>query len=170
MILKLKEYFKMEPRIETLKAKKLVGKKLKMSLADNKTGELWRSFMPRRREIKNNLNSELFSMQVYDPSYDFKNFNPAAEFEKWAAIEVTDFDSIPADMEQFELQGGPYAVFIHKGAASRGPETFTYIFGSWLPNSDYLLDNRPHFEILGEKYKNDDPDSEEEIWIPVRPK
>lgn len=44
-----------------------------------------------------------------------------------------------------------------------------YIYGSWLPNStEYARDNRPHFEILGEKYKNNDPESEEEIWIPVK--
>ena len=34
----------------------------------------------------------------------------------------------------------------------------------------YTLDDRPHFEILGEKYKNQDPDSEEELWIPIKPK
>jgi AraC family transcriptional regulator len=41
---------------------------------------------------------------------------------------------------------------------------------TWLPSSDYVLDNRPHFEILGEKYKINDPESEEKIWIPVRKK
>jgi AraC family transcriptional regulator len=39
-----------------------------------------------------------------------------------------------------------------------------------LPNSAYELDDREHFELLGEKYKNNDPNSEEEIWIPIRPK
>jgi len=37
-----------------------------------------------------------------------------------------------------------------------------------VPSSDYELDNRPQFEILGQKYKNNDPSSEEEIWIPVK--
>jgi AraC family transcriptional regulator len=35
-----------------------------------------------------------------------------------------------------------------------------------LPGSEYFLDNRPHFEVLGDKYKNNDPTSEEEIWKP----
>ena len=157
----------MEPRIETLSEKKLVGKRIKMTLSDNKTGQLWRSFMPRRREIQNNIGTELYSMQVYDSLY-FNNFNPNTEFEKWAAIEVADFNAIPNEMETFKLAGGLYAVFLHKGAASTGPKTFQYIFGTWLPNSDYLLDNRPHFEILGEKYKNEDPNSEEEVWIPIK--
>jgi predicted transcriptional regulator YdeE len=92
------------------------------------------------------------------------------EFEKWAAAEVSDFDSIPENMEPYVLQGGLYAVFMHKGAASTGFKTFQFIFGTWLPQSEYELDNREHFEILGEKYKNEDPDSEEEIWIPIKHK
>jgi AraC family transcriptional regulator len=43
-----------------------------------------------------------------------------------------------------------------------------YIFNTWLPQSNYQLAPRPHFEILGEKYKNNHPDSEEEIWIPIQ--
>lgn len=140
---------------------------MKMSLSVNRTGELWQSFMQRRKEIKNNIGNDLYSMQVYDPMY-FADFNPDAEFEKWAAIEVSDLHEIPSEMESCILPGGLYAVFLHKGAASTGSKTFQYIFGTWLPDSGYALDNRPHFEILGEKYKNEDPDSEEEIWIPLK--
>lgn len=158
----------MIPRIEILKDKKLMGNRLTMSLINNKTGELWRNFMHIRREITNNLSNDLFSMQIYNVDY-FSEFNPAKEFEKWAAIEVSDFNNVPKDMETFFLKGGLYAVFDYKGS-SNDSSIFQYIFGSWLPNSEYLLDNRPHFEILGEKYKNADPDSEEEIWIPIRQK
>jgi AraC family transcriptional regulator len=160
----------MNPVIKITIEKKLIGKRIIMSLADNKTFELWKSFMPRRKEIRNNLNTDLFSMQVYDKSYDFRNFDPEATFEKWAAIEVSDLDTVPEEMESYSLPEGLYAVFIYKGAASQGTNMFRYIFGTWLPGSDYLLDNRPHFEILGEKYKNEDPESEEEIWIPIKPK
>jgi len=158
----------MEPDIRILPEKMLIGKRMTMNLAENKTSELWRSFMPRRKEIRNCQTSDLFSMQVYDQTLDFGDFNESTRFEKWAAVEVTDFESIPKDMESYIMPEGLYAVFIHKGAAAEGARTFSYIFGTWLPNSDYLLDNRPHFEILGEKYKNDDPASEEEVWIPVK--
>jgi hypothetical protein len=90
--------FDMEPRIETVTPKSLVGKRMKMSLSNNKTGELWRRFIPRRREIQNNLTSEMFSMQVYDQSVRLGNLNQ--EFEKWAAVEVTDFDTIPDGSEK----------------------------------------------------------------------
>jgi AraC family transcriptional regulator len=155
----------MQPILKTLTPKKLIGKKLEMSLADNKTFSLWQSFMPRRKEINNTVSSDLYSMQVYDDSFDFTK--PTQEFEKWATMEVTTFDEIPEGMESFELVGGLYAVFFYKGL-STDTSIFRYIFGEWLVSSEYLLDNRPHFEILGEKYKNNDPNSEEEIWIPVK--
>jgi AraC family transcriptional regulator len=157
----------MQPRIDTIGGKKLVGMKLTMSLTDNRTAELWRSFMTRRKEINNNIGSDLYSMRVYPPSY-FSNFNPATQFEKWAVTEVSDFDAVPDGMEAFTLVGGLYAIFPYKGAASAGGPTFQYIYGTWIPNSGYTIDDRPHFDILGEKYKNEDPESEEEIWIPVR--
>lgn len=140
--------------------------KLVMSFANNKTGQLWQRFMPTRKEIKNNINADLISMQLYGPAFDF---GPNIEFEKWAAVEVSDLTNVPDQMETFLLPQGLYAVFNYKGS-SMDKRIFQYIFGEWLPHSAYQLDNRPHFEVLGEKYKNASPDSEEEIWIPVKPK
>lgn len=158
----------MEPRIEVSNEKKLVGKRLAMSLSDNKTGELWRSFMPRHKEITHNLTNDFISMAIYEPRY-FADFKPTNSFEKWATIEVADFEQVPNEMETFTLKAGLYAVFDYKGS-STAASFFQYIFGVWLPNSIYVLDDRPHFEVLGAKYKNADPDSEEEIWIPIRTK
>ena len=158
----------MNPRIEILQPKKIVGKRITMSFSNNQTFELWKSLMSRRKEIKNKLNADLISMKVYDTSYNFINFDLNATFEKWAAVEVSDFEEIPNEMETYLLQGGLYAIFLHK-SSNTDDKTFRYIFETWLPAStEYQLDNRPHFEILGEKYKNDDPDSEEEIWIPIK--
>jgi AraC family transcriptional regulator len=163
-----KPYKTVMPRIELLNEKKLVGNRMRMTLTDNKTGELWKNFMQRRKEIKNKLNDLLFSMQVYEQLSYFEYFNPETPFEKWAAVEVQAFNSIPAEMETYLLPAGLYAVFVHRGGSATADGTFRYIFGTWLPDSEYELDNRPHFELLGEKYKNDDPDSEEEIWIPIK--
>lgn len=157
----------LEPRIDTLQEKILIGKRLKMSFANNRTGELWRSFMPMRKKVSDTVGTELYSMQIYRPGF-FEPFDPQAEFEKWAAIEVGNIDNIPEDLEVITLPQGIYAVFLYKGAASQGASAYQYIFSTWLPNSPYTLDSRPHFEILGEKYKNEDPDSEEEIWIPIK--
>ena len=157
----------MEPRIENLFEKKLVGKRLTMSLANNKTSNLWQAFIPGRREIYNDISNEMISMQIYNEPLRSGDLNQ--EFEKWAAIEVTDFENVPEKMDSYTLNGGLYAVFPYKGLSTDN-SVYLYIFGIWLPDPDYLLDDRPHFEILGDNYKNGDPDSEEEIWIPIKQK
>ncbi|MFY7909701.1 MAG: GyrI-like domain-containing protein [Emticicia sp.] len=158
----------MNPEIRTLPPKKLIGKSLEMSYINNRTGELWRSFMPQRKDISNKIGSDLYSMQIYDGVFDFQDFNPAKSFTKWAAVEVSEFADIPETMETYTLQGGLYAVFLHKGSSLDFQKTFYEIFAVWLPNSPYQIDDREHFELLGEKYKNESPDSEEEVWIPIR--
>ena len=157
-----------QPEIKKLTEKKLVGMHLTMSLTDNKTGMLWRDFMPRRHEIVNRLNNDVISLQVYPENY-YQNFNPATAFIKWASAEVKDFSSVPDGMHTLIVPSGEYAIFHYKGS-SRDTSIFQYIFSQWLPQSDFVLDHRPHFEILGDRYKNDDPSSEELICIPVKAK
>lgn len=147
-----------EPRLEILPNKILVGKQSRMSFAENRTRELWQSFMPRRKEITNVVNTYLYSLEQYDPHF-FDQFDPGAEFIKWAAVEVSGADHVPHHMDVLVLPSGLYAVFIHKGPASKGVETYDYIFRTWLPTSGYKVDDRPHFALMGEKYKNEEPDS-----------
>jgi AraC family transcriptional regulator len=125
--------------------------------------------MPGRKEIKNNVGLELYSVEVYCPQF-FDKFDPYTEFDKWAAVEVTDFDTIPHEMAAIRSPSGLYAIFLYKGPASEGQKIYEYIFRTWLPNSDFLLDSRPHFAIMGDKYKHEDPGSEEELCIPIKPK
>ena len=153
------------PQIKTFEEIKLVGKRLKMRRNEYKTFELWRSFMPHRTLIKQTAGSELFSASIYDTIAD--RYSDESLFEKWATLAVTTFEAIPPDMETLIIPKGLYAVFHYKGV-NTDPSIFIYIFTKWLPNSSYELDNRPHFEILGEKYKNGDPHSEEDICIPIK--
>jgi AraC family transcriptional regulator len=155
-----------EPRFEQVTEKHVVGMKVKMSLVNNKTNLLWQGFMPRRTEINHVANTNLYSIEIYGPDF-FNPFNPNVEFEKWAAVEVSPVETIPAGMETIVIPPGLYAVFIHKGPPSLGPKTYQYILGTWIPGSPYALDTRPHFAVMGEKYKHDDPDSEEEMWVPI---
>ena len=154
------------PKILTLQEKKMIGMRLEMSLVDNKTSDLFRKFMPRRKEITAMVSDGTYALQ----QYDFMSFTPQFVFEKWACVEVSDFNSIPIDMETVVLESGLYAVFIHKGTTIDFMKTMQQIVQVWLPNSTYEVDNsRPHFEILGKKYLGPmNPNSEEEVWIPIK--
>ena len=152
-----------------MEEKKLAGRCIRMSLQHNRTAELWQGFMLQRKQMTTGTGDVLYSLQRYDPGY-FSAFDPATEFDKWAAAEVSSFEDIPEGMQPLLLPAGLYAVFLHKGAQLTAARSFAYIFGAWLPGSAYELDERLHFELLDARYRNNDPDSEEEIWIPVRPK
>ena len=155
----------MNPIIKIFPTTKFIGKNLSFTYADYRAFELWSSFMPRRKEIQNIIGTELYNIQINPDNFDFQ---PNTPFTKWAAVAVSSFDFIPDEMETLEINEGLYAVFNYKGDQSKAASFFNSIYTEWLPSSEYELDNRPQFEILGEKYKNNDPNSEEEIWIPVK--
>ncbi len=160
----------MQPRIITIPSKKLVGQKLRMSAINDRTFELWQSFMPARNEIPNVINKFLYSVQVFDSEKYFDQFSPEAEYDKWAAVEVPEFVKPPTGMETLVIPEGLYAVFDYKGPANAALSFFQYIFETWIPSSEFAVDNRPHFALMGEKYRGNSPESEEEIWVPVKRK
>lgn len=157
-------------RIEKIERKLLIGLSLNMSLANNRTHELWNSFMPLRKKVTNAVSSDLYSMQIYGENLDFNKPGPTQTFTKWAAIEVNDHSKIPEELLPYVLNGGLYAVFIHTGTARNFPKTFGYIFEKWMPDSRYEVDSREHFELIPETYRPDDPMAKEEVWIPIKVK
>lgn len=157
-----------EPEIITIKERKLVGMKIRTSLSEDRTVELWSTFKPRVKEISNRKNNDFYSVQIFDEVLEFDQFTPQTFFEKWAAVEIESVENLPEGFDLFTLSAGKYARFIHKGPSDTFPETSKYIFGNWLPNSEYQLDSRPHFEIMGERYQVNNPDSEEEVYIPIQ--
>jgi len=159
----------MRPRIVELNSKNLIGTFQEMSLVENKTFSLWKNFMERSKAIVNRSTNDFISLQQYPQNY-FDNFSPNRKFMKWACVEVDPLESIPVGMQSLVLEGGLYAVFDYRGSTEATNTFFQYIFGEWIPDSEYELDGRPHFEVLGSNYKNNDPNFEEEIWIPIKTK
>ena len=139
-----------------------------MSFAENTTGTLWTGVMPGLLQMPGRVGKLLFSCEVYPSSDFFTAFNPSTPFAKWAAVEVATIGGLPDGTEILGVPEGLYAVFAYCGDGSDAADFYTYIFTRWLPTSGYLLDNRPHLAIMGDKYRKGDCKSEEEICIPVR--
>ena len=154
------------PEIANFNQTQLVGISCRMSYIDNQTQKLWETFIPLSKKINHKLTNDFYSLQIFPDNF-FKAFNPTLEFEKWALVPVTETEGNIEPCKSFILQGGLYAVFHHKGIDT---SIFQRIYGEWIPQSHYQLDNRPHFEILGEKYKKGSSDSEEDIYIPICPR
>ena len=154
------------PTLVTTEAQFFLGKRRDMSFAKNGTHHLWSSFMPRRSEIKTAVGMEVYSIDRY-PNGFFDAFDPRQEFERWATVKVSEDSPIPEGMELIKVPGGDYAVFHYQGRPSESPQFFQWVFNSWIPEAGFKVDDRPHIAVMGEKYKGEDPTSEEDIYIPI---
>ncbi len=159
-----------EPNIIELKALTLLGMSIWTSVSENKTFELWSGFKPKVKQIQNKADGLFYSVQQYQKGLAMEEFSPTNVFQKWAAVAVTDSETVLPGLETLHLEGGKYAVFIHKGPATAFYQTSQFIFGTWLPSSAYELDDRAHFERFDKNYHPNDPLAEEEIWVPIKEK
>lgn len=67
------------------------------------------------------------------------------------------------------IEGGKYAVFMHKGAYENFQNTYNFIYGSWLPESGMELRELPGFEkYLNSPDKTKPENLKTEIYIPIK--
>jgi AraC family transcriptional regulator len=121
----------------------------------------------RRHEIQNKVNHDVYIGFVEyiteDDSYTY--YTPS--------IQVSSPDGIPSDMVCRRIPTNRYAVFKYIGlhharntniSSLRG--ILNYIFGDWLPKSEYSHCAPYHFERIDEKVSKNDY-CEVEIFVPV---
>ena len=156
------------PKLIKLDAQRIIGLSRVMSFADDKTSLLWQSFMPRRREIEHTKNVDFISLQLYPEKFMSSGFNVHLLFEKWAAVAVSENAVPPEGMKELTIPEGMYAIFDHQGPANEFQRTTNYIYNKWLPDSDFILDNRPHYEVLPDGYNPRDDDATEQVFIPIK--
>ena len=156
----------MTPKIESIQSKLLVGIRVKTTLTTDNPVVYWKPFKMGLSEIENAITDKFYSVQIMDKMDG--PFTPDTTFEKWAAAEVSHLGNVPNGMETLRLPEGKYAIFTHKGTPASFPQTMQYIFGEWIPNSEYKVDNRPHFEVMDKDYRIDDENAEELVYVPIR--
>jgi AraC family transcriptional regulator len=156
------------PRIEKSKERLLLGFRTRMNINQDTTRELWGRFVKASQAIVGKSGPEWYSVEIYPDSY-FDGYDPDRTFEKWAAVAVEKSAlPQPSGMEELHILEGLYAVFRYEGPASQVHQLYRYIFADWIPGSGFALDPRPHFALMGAGYKGEDPNSREELWIPIR--
>lgn len=126
--------------------------------------------MPKRPAIQQIIDTTLYAVDQYPSPNFFEAFDPHRSFERWAAVPVHTVVDLPEGLESLLLPAGQYAVFTYKGVESQAQAFFQYIYTVWLPTAAYQLADRPHFAKMDARYKGEDPDSEEEFWIPIEPR
>ena len=71
-------------------------------------------------------------------------------------------------MKHKKIKGSKYAVFLHKGSYSGFQELYDYIYGVWLPDSNYELHDLPCFDRYLNSPDETKPENlKSEVYIPL---
>lgn len=101
--------------------------------------------------------------------YDDPSSTPRDALRADACLTVPDGMTPSGELQLREIRGGRYAVTLHVGPYAELHIPYTWLYGTWLPQSGEEADNAPSIE----EYLNDArtvPASElrTEIWLPLR--
>ncbi|WP_420588332.1 AraC family transcriptional regulator [Bacterioplanoides sp.] len=152
----------MEPEIVEQPAIKIVGIATQYDDGDLSLPKLWSAFRPYRDSIPNRVGSDFFG--IYE-CYEEDDDN--TRFVYICSAQVENFDDVPDGLITRELDAQTYARFTHTGPIARLEDTLRYIWGSWLPKSDYQYADKPDFELLPAGFNDADPNNKIYLNIPV---
>ena len=136
---------------------------------ENEIGRLWGRFNrfwdARQADIRQVVNENVgFELHVEPVEYAETKC-----FYVMVGVEVSDPAGLPLELSVKVLPAGTYAVFCLRGPeiTSNWPDA---IYQGWLPRSGYEEAHKFTVERYdGARFKGvDDPESELEIWVPVR--
>ena len=91
----------------------------------------------------------------------------ALPFTYMAAFALDADDPAPEGLETRSVPANQYAVFTHRGPVMAIQDTYTAIFGTWLPPSGYRRAEGPDFELYDERFDEEEMSGEIDIYVPV---
>ena len=150
----------MEPRIVERAAFTVVGMMVRGKAGSDEIPRMWEALNPRVHEIQDRVGEEV----AYGISANMDE--QSGEFDYIGGFEVGRGGEIPEGMVRFEVPGGTYAIF--RTTLPRLGETFLYAYRTWVPQSGHELTGGPDFELYDEKFDPQDPESEFDVYIPIR--
>lgn len=162
MLHHLQNRLAMEPEIVTRSEMKVVGIAHQYLEEDLDIGTLWSAFQHHVNKIANRVGSDAFG--IYEEYYETED---SVGFSYICSVEVSNFDDVPEGMISRIIPEQMYAVFRHGDSLSFLPETLKYIWGSWLPKSNYEYVDKPDFELYAPGIQDEDPDHIIFLYIPV---
>lgn len=158
------------PAIVELSAIKVAGIRGETTLKDNKLAELWQEFNKRSAQIPHRpIHGRAFGICEACQDNSVYSMSDEVVFTEVAGVEVESFAGVPEEFVQKVIPGGRYAVFTHTGSLRQLPQTFHYIWGTWLLTTKEEMDDREDFELYDHRYLGyDHPDSQIDLYIPLK--
>ncbi|MCC7530485.1 MAG: AraC family transcriptional regulator [Candidatus Melainabacteria bacterium] len=166
MMLHLEEGLTMQPEIVEHDEELVIG--MGSSFAENpfwQINKLWDKFSKRENEIPNLSGN--YALGVCMPKHQDIPVKEGDTFVYIAGRPVSTLDEVPEGMVAVKIPRRKYAKFTHKGALTNLPHTVNYIWGTWLPKSEYKHSNSPDFELYDERFDVKSLSGEIDIFVPI---
>lgn len=164
------DYSNLSPEIVMLEPKYIAGFRFCMSIENNNTINMWEKL--NAQLVKQNyisMNNNRYSIYETGDTCSQNTFNKNSEATLFIGIETTPDNHVPKGMKLKEISGGKYSKFIHKGTVENLIYTYYYIWGIWLPNSNFQLDDRDDLECYTEKFLGAENEASQiEIYFPLK--
>ncbi|MFN2747973.1 effector binding domain-containing protein [Bacillus sp. z60-18] len=77
-------------------------------------------------------------------------------------------EEVPEPLVYFKIPEGKYAIFDVKGPSASVQNTRRFIYGTWLPNSNYERKEGPDFEVTDVCQSSYPDDMRMKVYIPIR--
>ena len=113
----------------------------------------------------NSLNCK--EMRSFGIVYDDPDVVETSKLRYDACVSKTKEVELKNGVELKQIEGGKYAIFLHKGSYESLIETYTAVFGSWVQeNNVELRDAPPIEEYIVADVKPEDLRTE--LWVPIK--
>lgn len=126
---------------------------------------LWSQFMSTIENEGIQLSNVLWGISLPDNTM-------LASFKYWAAMEFNGKKASSETLQTRAFGGKRYAMFEHKCDGSSLHEkmqsSLRYIWGTWLPSSNFDYDGSPEFELYGPRFNPETMTGIIEIYVPVK--
>ncbi|HYF94641.1 MAG TPA: AraC family transcriptional regulator [Symbiobacteriaceae bacterium] len=151
-----------EPQIVELPERLMVGLSY---IGKNQNGEiplLWAGFNQRWPEVQHVAGSAVGYCEVA------ANPKEEGEFGYVAGVIVSRVDLLPEGMVSRKLPAGLYAVFTHETGLANLAKSYEYIWGKWLPASNYEAQMTHDYELYDERFDPRTGSGAFELHVPIK--
>lgn len=121
----------------------------------------WMSFAEQKDKLDIKPPHKCYGVLIEDSCFDTDNFT------YFSGIEVPNHDEIPEGLEKYTLPPSTYAVFKCRGNGKNSSQTMDYIYGIWLPQSNYKRGPGDDYEYFGEDYSMESEKSYYYYYLPI---
>jgi AraC family transcriptional regulator len=137
-----------------------LGGRFTQATAKKQIPKLWDQFGPHIGNVPGQMGEVTYGVCC--------NPDGKGGFEYIAGVEISKLDDLPEKYRWIEIQPQYYAVFKHKGSLDTLPQTFQYIWETWLPKSGREAADAPEFERYSDDFNPKLNTGVLEIWLPIK--